>query len=941
VKRTGIILALVILFGQVMANDSEPLPPRDDSRWSSAQKDIQTFVHQVPTELGLMNVEIHLPKQSPLQASFIAQILSLDAPKLVEYFGWLPKGIVHLHLDTEQKSANGFASVFPHNHIGLHAMPPLGDESLTIHSQYMRALIVHELIHIIHMDQTRGLLAAIRSVFGSVGKLGGVVPRWFSEGVATWGETEFTSGGRLHHRLLDQELLRALSRPDFCQTIDCLDNPGLYPYGHVSYWLGSRFLHSLEQKKSGTIACIVRENSKRLPFFLNTAFKYCTGSSVHLLFSNFRQHYLAQKNRPEPRLESQSLNLTTHTPLYQYGVALTQNFLARAIRERHRSSLEVTTLSSGAQEKMKGIRGRLTSIQTPSSYGKKKDRVLIRQSKNLRDQGQLWSALHLPTKKLESISLPHDVDYLFERGENQFLLWRFHQGRFELASFTTGDQQSTPLLRLDPRETMRSPRLVSWAGEEQMIFSSQWQDDQGLEVYSLKSISPGKRPKLLYLSRDKFEVLDMADDVIILFSKGEFVSLGSEAKTMPISWSENLASLRLRGGSSSQAFVSFVYGKDKDFVLNLKSGPMGALASIQTIEQDLSMLDSPKPLESRSYPGLRHFRPYYWAFGIGGSDQLTRYDVTSSLSDPLNRHRFELMGSYYQEIKEPGGVASYTYGPGAFGVNLSAMKSFTIRGARLSADEQTTQSAMLFYRKRAGRFSFLPSLYVHLEDIDDFISSRKQTIYGFNQGLSYVPLFSHSFFGPATLSFSLFRQTTEGFESFLGERAKIDLSLRSGWEPLEFQLMGSYGRLRKTGLINGLLFGGGSAALYNLGGYHEFYGVEYGDIFGNQITTMRGQANLRLFESYRGPGLFPLFLKSTHVLAGVDYAKSQVIFLGRNRVNAREIKSYFAGLRFKTDFSYFIPVDADLIYAQVQNPKGENQSQVLFLLRGSFDFRSL
>jgi hypothetical protein len=940
VKLVSLLCFVVACFGQVLASPSEPLPPLDESRWSSAQKNVTTYSHEVPTKLGVLKVEIHLPEDSADQASFVAQILSLDAPKLVAYFDWLPEGAVHFHLDSQQKTANGFARVFPHNHIGLHLMPPLGDEALSVHSQYMRALIVHELIHILHLDQTRGILAGIRAVFGSVGKLGGVVPRWFSEGVATWGETKFTSGGRLHHRLLDQELLRALSKPDFCQTIDCLDNPGRYPYGHLSYWLGARFLNSLEEKQAGSIACLVTANSRRLPFFLDGAFKRCTGSPVSELFQNFRNQYLEEDQKKRDMSALRTMSVPSETPLYQYGLALTQGYLLRAIRQRHRVDLEVTTLASSEQEKLKGVEGRLLSIATPSSFGKKMDRVLIRQSMSQSDGKQFWTSIHLPSKTLTEIKLPHEADYLFEWNEGRYLLWRFHLGRFELASFVKGEAQSVAMLRLDNRETMGSPRLVKWNGEDQMIFSSQWQNEDGQEVYSLKSISPGKKPRLLYLSHDEFKVLDIADDVILLSSRGEFISLGDKSRVLSSAWSDQLVMLRLHGGDSSLAFASFAFGSEKDLLLQLNTGTMGALKPVPANEKNLSMLKGPDNMVAKSYPGLRHFRPYYWALGLGGSEQLTRYDITSSVADPLSRHQLDITASYYQEISEPGGVASYTYAPSSLGMNITAAKSFTVRGARTRADEQMSQSVMMFYQKTQGRFTLIPSLYAHFDDVNDFISSRNQKIYGFNQGLIYTPLFPHSFIGPASLQLSVFHQTTQGFEAFLGERAKLNLNFRSGWEPLDFHFKGSYGRLRKTGLVNGLLFGGGSEALYNLGGYHEFYGLEYGDFFGNQITTLRGQLNLRLMESYRGLGLFPLFLKSTHALLGIDYAKSQVIFLGRDRVAAPDIKSYFAGLRFKTDFSYFIPVDADFIYSQVQNPSGDNQSQLLFLLRGSFNFRS-
>ena len=109
--------------------------------------------------------------------------------------------------------------------------------------------MLHELVHIIHMDQTRGVLKGLRTIFGAVGKLGGITPRWFTEGVATWAETNFTIGGRLRNKVLAMELKYLILRDDFCNSIDCLDEPGEYPHGRNSYWMGAYFLKSLEISK--------------------------------------------------------------------------------------------------------------------------------------------------------------------------------------------------------------------------------------------------------------------------------------------------------------------------------------------------------------------------------------------------------------------------------------------------------------------------------------------------------------------------------------------------------------------------------------------------------------------------------------------------------------------------------------------------------------------
>jgi hypothetical protein len=930
-------MIILVCFGRTLGALAEDGPiPFATEELDAAQEQISTLRFSVETVQGDVPIELHLPASSKLVVVLKA-IITEELPRLVAYFGWAPTSGIHLHYDTAQTQANGYARVFPHNLVGLFEHPPIGEEALTIHAQYQRALIIHELIHILHMDQTRGILADIRTFFGAVGKLGGVTPRWFSEGVATWGESAFTSGGRLQSPLLTYQLKRAYLDPDFCPQIDCLDNPGVYPYGHLPYWVGAHFLAHLESQKPGVIACLVRENSRRLPFFLNASFRACTGKRAQELFAEFRQNKLL------PKTAIKDDERSDRHPVYEKGAVLTKNYLVQMERDRTREWVSVYRVRE-PRELWASLapRDRPLTLMPATSFSADRDELLLSGSRGFARESLRWWRLDLKTQEFTLIDLgEHRPVLLFEYESEKFVGWFFEKGRWELAQIEQGQKRN--LAFLDERETKRRARLIKIQNQWQLVFASQWVNHRGEEIYTLRAIDFSRKSRLLHSSKEPFDLLDAVDDFLVVKAREGIRTLGARAHGFSPELERSLVTMNLspiQGG-----FHHALVKNDLTGPLFVEEIPMisQSLTSQSLSREELEFAGSLVELSNlptSTYPGLRHFKPKYWGFGFGGTENLTRYDVSTSLSDPLDRHTFGLMGSYYQEIKRGGGDVSYTYRPSSYGFTVGASKGYLLRGTRQSADESTRYEASFFRQFRLARLTYTPSLFAAKEEIDDFLSSRSQDLTGLSQAFVYRPLYSHSLIGTTILTTSVYHQRTDGFKAFFGERHKLMLNLRPGWDRMTLELTGAMSRLRKSSFLDGVVYGGGSAALYNLGGFHEFYGVEYGDLFGNFMRTARGVVDLRLIDHYRGPGFFPLFLKATHLRLGVDYAKTQAVFLGRDRIRRGELTSLHGGLSFKTDMAYFVPVEIDLIYAQVLNPEGRNTNQLLFLLRGSFDLSS-
>src|SRR5690242_9445911 len=157
-----------------------------------------------------------------------------------------PRGVVDITLADDIDASNGFTSVVPTSRITIYAAPPAGDHGLLFFDSWLRLVTTHELAHVFHLDRTKGIWRPLQAVFGRAPGLfpNEYQPSWVIEGLATYYESKFTSGGRVrgsfHTQLLEADQAAGSSRPPWDATLYTRWPDGLVPYAY-----GSRFLHYL------------------------------------------------------------------------------------------------------------------------------------------------------------------------------------------------------------------------------------------------------------------------------------------------------------------------------------------------------------------------------------------------------------------------------------------------------------------------------------------------------------------------------------------------------------------------------------------------------------------------------------------------------------------------------------------------------------------------
>jgi hypothetical protein len=161
---------------------------------------------------------------------------------MTEELVWAPRRRVELVLVDRTDSANGFAGAVPYNAIVIYVTAPNDDSTLSLYEDWPEAIFTHELTHVLHMDTNHGLVRLARSVVGRVASTNNLSPWWMVEGLATFEETRYTSGGRGRAPLVDMVKRTAVIEHDF-PPLGNLDGLQVaVPSGNLRYLFGQDFM---------------------------------------------------------------------------------------------------------------------------------------------------------------------------------------------------------------------------------------------------------------------------------------------------------------------------------------------------------------------------------------------------------------------------------------------------------------------------------------------------------------------------------------------------------------------------------------------------------------------------------------------------------------------------------------------------------------------------
>ncbi len=204
---------------------------------------------------------------------------------------WQPADKTHVVLSDEVDIANGRATPLYFNHTVIYVFPPDAAQGLEDFDSWLETLLLHEYVHVLHLDRVNGLPEYLQGIFGRQFLLFPNLyqPMWFIEGLATWYETDMQSGiGRgqssLYKMMMQAELDAGL------KSLTQVNMPiKSWPMGAANYLYGVYFFLFLEDVYGlkGIDELLDRYSDNIIPFRVNSTVKSTTGKNAYELWDEF------------------------------------------------------------------------------------------------------------------------------------------------------------------------------------------------------------------------------------------------------------------------------------------------------------------------------------------------------------------------------------------------------------------------------------------------------------------------------------------------------------------------------------------------------------------------------------------------------------------------------------------------------------------------------
>lgn len=223
---------------------------------------------------------------------------------LASTWGFRPRGRTRIVLGDFTDQANGFATFFPYNLVGVDLAEPPPDSEIASSREWLDLALAHELTHIQTLNAGSGPFRLARRLFGAnpVFFPATQLPPWAVEGLAIEGESRLSGAGRLNRA--PYRLMLAAARRDgaFPAWRSLAGMPAAWPGGSAKYLFGAGFMEHLADKH-GTVGLrryVERFSSRVLTLGASRDFKKLFAKPLGGLWNEYRE---GQKPQRRTKLE--------------------------------------------------------------------------------------------------------------------------------------------------------------------------------------------------------------------------------------------------------------------------------------------------------------------------------------------------------------------------------------------------------------------------------------------------------------------------------------------------------------------------------------------------------------------------------------------------------------------------------------------------------------
>jgi len=363
--------------------------------------------------------------------------------KLAAFWQGRPRGRIRIVLDDSTDQANGFATFFPFNLVGMNLSEPPPDSQLAANRSWLDLVLAHELTHIFNLNEAAGPLLMMRRVFGSQPALYPAVqlPPWVIEGLAVYSESRFTEDGRLDHPPYAL-MLRAARRDSLFPDWRRLGGlPAAWPGPTAKYLFGAGFMQFLaDQYGAASLRQYLSQATSRLVLLGSSRdFKKTFGKPLEKLWQEYKGAFpAAGESVPEP--------LTRNGFANQYPCPLGNDKLAYYHRDyRNRGTVEMLDVNSSREMTL----FKLDEVNA-LSFAAKENKIYLSASEyfhNFSDFSDLYE-FDIQKRHLKRLSRGQRLSQPVKKeNSNEIFCVQRRNGQFFLAIFDPDKQKTKTLSR--------------------------------------------------------------------------------------------------------------------------------------------------------------------------------------------------------------------------------------------------------------------------------------------------------------------------------------------------------------------------------------------------------------------------------------------------------------------------------------------------------------
>lgn len=262
--------------------------------------------------------QIHYHNGIESQARDVLAMAERVHGELSVFIDWQPSDKTEIVLTDEYDHSNGYATPYPSNRMTMFLSAPDEINSLEDHGGWLELLFTHEYLHILHLDKAEGAPSVLRKIFGRFILFfpNALQPSWFTEGLATYVETDGGRGiGRGQSSYYD--MLMRMESLDGIKPLRQVNQPiASWPMGTTPYLYGVFFYQYLVAMygEDKVVELVDNYSDNIIPFRILSNTRQVLGVDIDTLWNDFsaylKQHYRNQREAIRSRGETRAAALT-------------------------------------------------------------------------------------------------------------------------------------------------------------------------------------------------------------------------------------------------------------------------------------------------------------------------------------------------------------------------------------------------------------------------------------------------------------------------------------------------------------------------------------------------------------------------------------------------------------------------------------------------------